>query len=409
MRSFRLLAFAAVAGFVFICAHADLPPAFSDVTLDAAKKQVDGTDKVVVIKFTAEWCPPCKAMDKTTWRDDKVVEWVKSHGVALQVDVDKDQKTAMAYNIEAMPTMVMLRGGKEIARTLGYMNPAQTLSWMELSASGKQPGKADPLDTPVGRLVVSFGDAMKAKKYADATRIADEIWNDANMSDALRRSGVAARLHPQLAGLLRAAPDAKPHIQAIRDETEKRAETQTPPVVGDVTDWLVLNEILGDDERTLAWFDRAKESDGGRAWIQIGFDQLAPLLARRGKSADLAAALPADPAEWLQKDYQRASEVAKNDKSADASTAGGEMLGFELRGARVYACLVAAKRIKEANEIAEGMLQLRDTPTMRVALVGASVEAGVIGPGINLWLDEAQKSGLDVSGLRKQVEALRKP
>lgn len=412
----RSLAFVICFAILGVCVRAaELPPAFSDVTLDAAKKQVDGTDKVVVIKFTVEWCPPCKVMDRTTWRDDKVIEWVKSHGVALQVDVDKDQKTAEAYNIEAMPTMVMLRSGKEIARTLGYMDPAQTLAWMESASTGKAvtaaPGKAkaDPGDSPVRRLLASLDKSVEDRKYTDAVASVREIFAKENASDPLRQIGLASELRPQLVLILKGAPDAKPAFAAIRDDIEN-APVEPPSVAssGRLNDWMAWNSILGDEARNLEWLDRMKGEKDGAAWIDLGLVELAPMLVRHGRAAEIPEALPA-ATEFLKRRYKQIAPSANSLTKLDPPRGEQMWANFETLGAQVFAGNVAAKKIREANEIAETMLQYRDTPAMRIALVQACVDVGAIGPGISLWLDEAQKSGKDVSGLKKQVEALRKP
>ncbi|MBX3388546.1 MAG: thioredoxin family protein [Phycisphaeraceae bacterium] len=410
----RIVACVLVLFAVAIC-RADLPPAFSDVTLDAAKKQVQGTDKVVVIKFTAEWCPPCKVMDRTTWRDDKVIEWVKSHGVALQVDVDKDQKTAMAYNIEAMPTMVMLRSGKEIARTLGYMDPTQTISWMESAATGKAvtaapaKAKADPSDTPVLRLMSSLDKSVEEGKFTDALSIVREMFAKENASDPLRQIGLVAEVHPQLQAILKGAPDAKQAFASIRDEIEN-APVEPPSIAsnGPLNDWFAWNSILDDDARSLAWLEHMKGERNGAAWIDVGFAGVAPLLYRHRRAAEIAEVLPG-ATDALKRRHQQIVPVADGLSKPDPSAAARMWADFETLGAQIFAGNVAAKKIREANEIAETMLQFRDTPTMRVALVQECVETGVLGPGMNLWLDEAQKSGQDVGGLKKQVEALRKP
>ncbi|MBL8887096.1 MAG: thioredoxin family protein [Phycisphaerales bacterium] len=406
----------AVALFAGNVRAADLPPAFSDVTLDAAKKQVEGSDKIVVIKFTAEWCPPCKAMDKTTWRDQSVVKWVKDHGVALQVDVDKDQKTARAYNIEAMPTMVMLRGGKEIARTLGYMKPEEMLSWMEAAATGKVPTTATTPATkkpaaversPVQLLIVQLDENLEKKKYDEAAVTIQELWSDSNARDPMRQIGLATELRGQLSAAVKGTPRAKAAIEAIRDSIEKQSGERSIEMIGQLNDWLAFNSILGDDARSLAWLDRSKADTGGRANIEIAFSEVAPVLLRNGRAAEIAEVFP-DATERLQKRYDEISPAAKSLSVTDPKQGERVWMGFETLGAQVFAGFVAAKNIKDANMIAEEMLQLRDTPTMRVALVRESLNAGVVGPGVNLWLDEAAKSGQDVSALRTRMAALQK-
>jgi thiol-disulfide isomerase/thioredoxin len=393
--------------FVVAFCHADLPPAFSDVTLDAAKKQVEGSEKVVVIKFTADWCPPCKAMDKTTWRDESVVKWVKDHGVALQVDVDKDQKTAQAYNIEAMPTMVMLRGGKEIARTVGYLKPDQMLSWMEGAATGKAADPTtDPNSTPMLRLMAQFNKGVEEKNHDAAVTAMRDMWGEANAKDSFRRVGLAQMLQANLALLANDSKEGKVAIGELRDRVEKKLKKGTRSGFGDLSDWLVFNTAIGDDERSLEWFDRVKSEDGASATFMETLGVLQPLLARNGRVADLAVAFP-NATEALQPRYDTAKKSAKMLMKQSPETAEAQLLAFEYQGAQIYAGYVAAKRIKEANEIAEFLLQLRDTPTMRVQLVRQSVDAGSIGPGATLWLDEAEKAGQDVSDLRSRVTALQ--
>lgn len=408
------LAFVFTIALVGACARAaDLPPAFSDVTLDAAKKQVEGSEKVVVIKFTADWCPPCKAMDKTTWRDESVVKWVKEHGVALQVDVDKDQKTAMAYNIEAMPTMVMLRGGKEIARTVGYLKPEQMLSWMEAAATGKAPAPSQmakptaPERSAVEVLIAQLDENIQDKKYEDAVVTIQELWSDSNARDSMRQIGLAPELRGQLAAAMKGTPRAKGAIGAIRDSIEKQTGERSLEMIGQINDWLAFNGILGDDARSLAWFDRSKPESGGRANIEAAFSEVAPVLLRNGRGAEIAEVFP-DASERLQKRYEAIASSVKSMGAADPKQAERVWMGFEALGGQVFAGFVAAKNVKEANMIAEQMLQARDTATMRVALVRESVNAGVVGPGVKLWIDEAANSGEDVSELRARLVALQK-
>ncbi|MBN8598473.1 MAG: thioredoxin family protein [Planctomycetes bacterium] len=403
-------------------ARADLPPAFSDLTLDAAKKQVDGTDKVVVVKFTADWCPPCKAMDKTTWRDESVVKWVKDHGVAIQVDVDKDQKTAQAYNIEAMPTMVMLRGGKEIGRTLGYMPGPQILSWMEATATGKAPtastsqkggkptkaAESVPQVSQFQLLATALEKSVAEKKYNESVAIVQEMWSEKTLNDPARLAGLVPEVREQLVTILAGAPEAKSAVVSIRDEIEQVKDDGTPRArAGELIDWLGFNSVLSDDARSLAWIDRTKSDENAAALFSIGLAEITPILIRNGRAADIAGLVP-NATEALQRRYEVTAPAVKGVEKSDPARAARAWTGFETLGGQVFAGFVAAKDVKEANGIAETMLQLRDTPTMRIALVRESLNAGVVGPGAKLWLDEAAKSGQDVTALRSRLAAMPK-
>lgn len=71
--------------------------------------------RYTLIKFTADWCPPCKAMKKSG-----VLEaFVERHPeVKLQeVDVDAHPRKAESYDIRAIPTLVILgHDGEELSR-----------------------------------------------------------------------------------------------------------------------------------------------------------------------------------------------------------------------------------------------------------------------------------------------------
>lgn len=105
------------------------PALFDTRSFDDAQSAAASENKIFLIKFTAEWCGPCKRMDATTFVDKGVEAWVGKNAIAAVVDVDHQRDLAQKFRIEAMPTMVAMRGGKEIARVVGGLGPSEFLGW----------------------------------------------------------------------------------------------------------------------------------------------------------------------------------------------------------------------------------------------------------------------------------------
>jgi thioredoxin 1 len=66
---------------------------------------------VTVLKFSAQWCGPCRMMTKL-FED---VEGITN------IDVDKDKETAAQYGVRRIPTFVFLKNDKEVYRKSGTM------------------------------------------------------------------------------------------------------------------------------------------------------------------------------------------------------------------------------------------------------------------------------------------------
>merc|ERR1712146_805336 len=79
-------------------------------------EEVLKSDKLVVIDFTASWCPPCQMIaPKYAALSDEV----KDYAELCKVDVDENEETAQLCGIEAMPTFQFYKGGEKVHQIRG--------------------------------------------------------------------------------------------------------------------------------------------------------------------------------------------------------------------------------------------------------------------------------------------------
>ncbi|XAR61707.1 Monodehydroascorbate reductase (NADH) [Bertholletia excelsa] len=71
--------------------------------------------KLIVVDFYATWCGPCRFMAPL------LAEMARNmpHVTFLKVDVDELKSVAEEWKVEAMPTFVLVKEGKIVARILG--------------------------------------------------------------------------------------------------------------------------------------------------------------------------------------------------------------------------------------------------------------------------------------------------
>jgi len=81
----------------------------------------------VVVDFWAPWCGPCKMMAPAFEQAAAQLE----PGVRLaKLDTEAEQAIAAQYSIRSIPTMIVFRGGREVARQPGAMGAADIVNWV---------------------------------------------------------------------------------------------------------------------------------------------------------------------------------------------------------------------------------------------------------------------------------------
>ena len=105
--------------------HADLPPASAPIEVQSERvfNALVGQTLPVLVDFWAPWCGPCKMVAPELV---KVAAEGAGQWLVAKVNTEELPQLAQRFGISAIPTLVLLKGGHELARQAGAM-PAQTI------------------------------------------------------------------------------------------------------------------------------------------------------------------------------------------------------------------------------------------------------------------------------------------
>ena len=72
---------------------------------------------VSLVDFYADWCGPCKMIAPIV--DQLSTEYAGKANI-VKVNVDEIQDVAAKFGIRSIPTLTILKDGKEVGRVVGY-------------------------------------------------------------------------------------------------------------------------------------------------------------------------------------------------------------------------------------------------------------------------------------------------
>jgi thioredoxin 2 len=81
-------------------------------------RTINESDVPVAVDFYADWCGPCRMMAPAV---DALASQLQGKALVGKLNTDHSARTASGFNIRGIPTTIVFRAGKEVARQSGAM------------------------------------------------------------------------------------------------------------------------------------------------------------------------------------------------------------------------------------------------------------------------------------------------
>lgn len=90
-------------------------------------EEVMNSEKPVLVDFWASWCGPCRMVIPVV---EKIAEEYPEYKV-VKVNVDEEQELAAQFGVMSIPTLMVVRNGEVVNKSVGAKNKQQILAMLQ--------------------------------------------------------------------------------------------------------------------------------------------------------------------------------------------------------------------------------------------------------------------------------------
>ncbi len=99
------------------------------LTKDNFQKEIIESDVPCLVDFWATWCGPCRMVAPIV---EEVANEVAGKAKVGKVNVDDEPELARQYNVMSIPTLIVIKNGEEVERSVGAKPKAQLVKMLGL-------------------------------------------------------------------------------------------------------------------------------------------------------------------------------------------------------------------------------------------------------------------------------------
>ena len=146
-------------------------------SFDHAKMKAGNEGKLFFVEFYADWCTPCKWMDKTTFKNTEVINQLNNNYVPLKLDIETDegQNLKEQYEVNILPTILIFNSqGRMIERIEKTLSSESMVSMLGFH------------NNPENRVVVKHSYNKSPFEMEERGPGLDHLYNQMNLGNNFR-------------------------------------------------------------------------------------------------------------------------------------------------------------------------------------------------------------------------------